>query len=55
LGESDGPWRLTGIDPEGCDLGLGDQTARLAFPGLVTNAGDLRRILVDFAAKARAA
>ena len=26
------PWRLTGIDPEGCDFRAGERTARLDFP-----------------------
>ena len=32
-GKPDGPWRATGIDPEGIDLGCDDRTARIAFPG----------------------
>ncbi|MDF2763934.1 MAG: heme iron utilization protein [Rhodospirillales bacterium] len=30
-----GPWRLTGIDPEGLDLRAGERTARLEFPSAV--------------------
>ena len=54
LGAKDGPWRLTGIDPEGVDLALGDATLRLPFPERVATADRLRKVLVDLAAKARA-
>jgi heme iron utilization protein len=46
LGAEDGPWRLTGLDPEGADLARGDATLRLPFPARVTNPGELRRTLV---------
>jgi putative heme iron utilization protein len=54
LGSEDGKWRLTGLDPEGLDLALGDATLRLPFPRRVTDAQALRKMLVDLAAKARA-
>jgi len=54
LGADDGPWRLTGIDPEGIDLAQGDATLRLPFLQRVTTAEALRKALVDFAAQARA-
>jgi heme oxygenase (biliverdin-IX-beta and delta-forming) len=54
LGSEDGKWRLTGLDPEGLDLALGDATLRLPFPQRVTDAQALRKMLVDLAAKARA-
>jgi putative heme iron utilization protein len=54
LGAEDGPWRLTGLDPEGLDLARGDATLRLPFPERVTNAEQLRKVVVDLAAKARA-
>jgi putative heme iron utilization protein len=54
LGAEDGPWRLTGLDPEGLDLALGDATLRLPFPQRVATADELRKVLVDLAAKARA-
>ncbi|MDQ0467315.1 HugZ family pyridoxamine 5'-phosphate oxidase [Labrys wisconsinensis] len=54
LGRPDGPWRLTGLDPEGCDLALGDQTARLLFPRPVAGPGELRAVLVELAKAARA-
>ena len=53
LGRRDGPWRLTGLDPEGCDLALGDETARLAFPAIVRDGAALRRILRELAEEAR--
>lgn len=51
----DGPWRVTGLDPEGLDLASGDATLRLAFPRPVTTAEQLRAMLVDLAKEARAA
>jgi putative heme iron utilization protein len=46
-------WRVTGIDPEGLDLGAGDHTARVLFPHRVADPGDLRRTLADMARSAR--
>ena len=54
LGAEDGPWRLTGLDPDGLDLARGDVTLRLPFPERVTTAEQLRKVVVDLAAKARA-
>ena len=54
LGADDGPWRLTGLDPEGLDLALGDATLRLPFPHRVTTADELRNTVVDLAKEARA-
>jgi heme iron utilization protein len=51
--EEPAPWRAQGLDPEGLDLGAGERTARVDFPGRVANPGDLRRILVDLARQAR--
>lgn len=53
-GAAKGRWRASGIDPEGMDLALGDQTARLVFPKPLQGPGDLRDCLVALAAKARA-
>jgi len=47
-------WRITGIDPDGLDLARGDMTLRLPFPQRVTDAQQLRKVVVDLAAKARA-
>jgi heme iron utilization protein len=54
LDAEDGPWRLTGLDPDGLDLARGDQTLRLPFAERVTNAEQLRNVVVALAAKARA-
>jgi putative heme iron utilization protein len=54
LGEQDGAWRLTGLDPDGLDLAAGDRTARLTFDERVTEAGQLRKVLVALAQQARA-
>jgi putative heme iron utilization protein len=54
-GEAPGPWRITGIDPEGIDLAAGDRTARLAFPSSITAAEDLHLAMIDLAKQARAA
>jgi heme iron utilization protein len=47
-------WRITGIDPEGLDLARGDVTLRLPFPRRVSDAPELRKVVVELAAKARA-
>jgi putative heme iron utilization protein len=52
-GKPDGPWQATGIDPEGIDLGHGDQTARIAFPRPVRTLQDLREILPELVEAAR--
>ena len=54
LGLEDGPWRISGLDPDGVDLIAGDRTARLAFPQHVTSAAALRQMLVELAQQARA-
>lgn len=54
LGAEDGAWRLTGLDPEGLDLALGDATLRLPFPQRVATSEELRTVVVDLAKKARA-
>jgi hypothetical protein len=53
LGAEEGPWRLTGLDPDGLDLALGDATLRLPFAQRVGSAEELRKTVVDLAAKAR--
>ena len=55
LGAGDGPWRLTGLDPDGLDLACGDATLRLAFAERVTSAQQLRKVVVALAAQARSA
>jgi heme oxygenase (biliverdin-IX-beta and delta-forming) len=54
LGEAEGLWRISGIDPDGVDLIAGDRTARLPFRERVTGAGPMRMALVAFAKEARA-
>jgi heme iron utilization protein len=54
LGQRPGAWRVTGIDPEGCDLALEDETARLLFAELVKTPGDLRKAFKALADAARA-
>lgn len=54
-GEEGGGWRLTGLDPEGMDLMSGDRTARVLYPGPVTEMGALRKSLVAMAAAGREA
>ena len=54
LGQAEGPWRATGIDPEGMDLSAGDRTARLTFDKILATPGDLRSTLVHLASRARA-
>ncbi len=53
LGAEDGPWRLTGLDPEGLDLALNEATLRLPFPRRVATAEELRKTVVELAAAAR--
>jgi putative heme iron utilization protein len=53
LGEAEGPWRISGLDPEGADLIAGDRTARLMFKERVTSSGALRQALVALAKEAR--
>ena len=50
----DGPWRVTGMDPDGLDMMLGDAALRLPFPQRVTTGGVLRQVLRQLADEARA-
>ncbi|MGH6837616.1 MAG: HugZ family protein [Methylocella sp.] len=52
-GRPDEPWQATGIDPEGIDLGCGDQTARIAFSRPIRTLQDLREILPELGEAAR--
>jgi putative heme iron utilization protein len=54
LGAEDAAWRLSGLDPEGLDLVLGEATLRLPFPARVTSAAELREMVVGLAQEARA-
>lgn len=55
LGGDTGPWRMTGLDPEGCDLVCNDTALRLNFPERVRDASAVRKMLAALAAKARQA
>jgi putative heme iron utilization protein len=48
-----GAWHMTGIDPEGFDLGHGHATARIAFESPVRTAAEARAALVVLAQRAR--
>jgi len=54
LGGREGAWRVTGIDPDGLDLMLGDSALRLPFPERATSPAVLRQVLQRLAAEARA-
>jgi putative heme iron utilization protein len=49
----DGPWLATGLDPEGLDLALGDQTARVLFHKTVNTLATLRSALIRLGEDAR--
>jgi putative heme iron utilization protein len=49
-----GAWVLTGLDPEGLDLALGDRVERLWFDRPLTDTAQLRPLLVELAKNARA-
>lgn len=53
LGLADASWRMTGIDPEGCDLRAGGRFARLPFTRPVATAEDARAALIDLVSKAQ--
>jgi putative heme iron utilization protein len=53
LGASSGSWRITSLDPEGCDLMLGNQVRRLEFPNRITSSDTLRKTIVALVEKAR--
>ena len=46
-------WRLTGCDPEGCDLYNHEEIARLSFPQPVRNPDEARKALVALTNEAR--
>jgi heme iron utilization protein len=55
LGEADGAWRISSLDPDGADLVAGDRTARLPFPARITSRAAIRDTLVALVKKAREA
>lgn len=52
-GAPGGPWRMTGIDPEGCDITCDGEACRVLFATRVTSPGEARQELVRLAAEAR--
>jgi putative heme iron utilization protein len=54
LGQADGAWRVTGVDPDGLDLALGDRNARMPFPARMVSGTALRKVLAEAGAQARA-
>jgi heme iron utilization protein len=54
LGEADGAWQVTGVDPDGLDLALGDRTARMPFAERVVSGLALRKTLAEYGTRARA-
>lgn len=48
-----GDWRMTGVDPEGIDLRMGGETARLNFDRRAETSTDVRKELVSLVNKAR--
>ena len=55
LGLAGAGWSMTGIDPEGLDLGRQGDTARLDFDHPVNDPNAARKALVALAGKARLA
>lgn len=55
LGAEPGEWRMTGIDPEGCDLVAGARAVRLPFAARIASAEEARKELVRLVGVARAA
>jgi len=53
LGRAGKGWVMTGVDPEGCDLRNGGETARLGFDEPVADADAARAALVALVKKAR--
>lgn len=55
LGAGPGPWRMTGIDPEGIDLVAGGQGLRVDFEQPISTPADARKALSGLAGAAREA
>ncbi len=53
LGQPAAAWRMTGMDPEGCDLRAENRTARLVFDRRIVTAAEARDALVALAKRAR--
>jgi putative heme iron utilization protein len=52
-GGEPGPWRMTGLDPEGIDLVAAEASLRVPFQTRLDRPGDLRPALVAMAQEAR--
>ena len=52
-GEPDAPWRMVGVDVDGCDLGLGEQVRRIAWSAPLADSGQVRAELIRLAHAAR--
>lgn len=52
-GGSPGAWRMVGIDPEGCDLVLGQDARRVLFDEPINTPGEARKALVRLAEQER--
>lgn len=53
IGGGAGPWRLAAVDPDGCDLALGDRVLRHPWSAPVSDANGVRRELIVAARDAR--
>jgi putative heme iron utilization protein len=53
LGGEPGQWQVTALDPDGCDLGLGEHSLRLNFAAPVFTADALRQKFTELAYEAR--
>jgi len=53
MGARPGAWRMTGIDPEGCDLVCDGQAIRIPFAALIATPDQARKELVRLANDAR--
>jgi putative heme iron utilization protein len=54
LGAAPGDWRMVSVDADGCDLGDGNRTVRLAFLARVSDSDDVRAALIRAAREGRA-
>jgi putative heme iron utilization protein len=55
LSENAGAWKIASLDPEGCDLLLGETARRLEFPQRVMAGDELRKTMVALVKQAREA
>lgn len=53
LGVTDGDWKMTGCDADGCDLMCGEHRARLEFPATLGAPSETRGVLAQLAKDAR--